>query len=544
MSKQEYIEIEFEKIEHFLNDELILLVTATDLETKFTHKSLNPLNGYTKIIQVFTGSQTYFLGMFGIYPIVHVQCAMGSLSRASSIMTVTTALSKLKSKVVIMVGIAFGVDETSQKIGDVFIAESVIPYNSKRVGKTKNISRGIEAQSSQVLLNRFKNVKNWEHTTVQNNKSELIFTRLLSGEELVDSLEHRNTLVAQYPDSKGGEMEGAGVYSACGNKIDCILVKGICDFADGEKGKNKKQNQEIAITAALSVCLTLFNSETAFKDLNILPFNNKIITQFDNQNINDVLFDFYDSSKELYYIERECDNTFNRVLNQYGIWIFGPSGCGKSNLIIRNIIKTSKEFIQINLAPCIGQDVESFFKEILYEVASKVEGVHSQFQPANFSECNRELISFLNKNYKDKELIIFIEEIPINSQKEQKEFAEKLFSILISKNFINGLSKIKFVLSSIENPAMNIPIVQQKIHQQINFISLKYWEEQDINNLIEMILKEFKLNLKPDFKTELIKGAKGSPRFIKKFFRSIYTLNKVDDKTLKVILKETERELS
>lgn len=544
MSKQEYIEIECEKIEHLLKDDLILLVTATDLETEYTHINLKPMDGYTKIIQVFEGNQTYFFGMFGLYKVAHVQCAMGSISRASSIMTVSTALGKLKSKIVIMVGIAFGVDENSQNIGDVFVAESVIPYNIRRIGKSKNIPRGIETQSSQILLNRFKNIKNWNHITMQDNKSEVIFTRLLSGEELVDNLEHRNSLVEQYPDSKGGEMEGAGVYSACGSKIDCILVKGICDFADGEKGKNKRQNQEIAITAALSLCSSLFDSETAFKDLNVLPFEKKATESLsENKNINEVLFDFYDATKEPYYIERESDNKFIQVLNQYGIWVFGPSGCGKSNLIVRNILKTKKEFIQVNLAPCIGQDVENFFKEILYEVSSKVGGVHSQFQPSNFSECSKELILLLNKYYENKELIIFIEEIPINSDKEQKEFAEKIFSIIISMNFINGLSKIKFVLSSIQNPAKNIPIVQHKIHQQISFIPLFYWKEEEIVNLIELILIEFKLNLNSEFKKDLITIAKGSPRFVKKFFRSIYTLDKVDEKTLRVILKETEREL-
>ena len=86
--------------------------------------------------------------------------------------------------------------------------------------------------------------------------------------------------------------------------------------------------------------------------------------------------------------------------------------------------------------------------------------------------------------------------------------------------------------------------VQQKIHQHLNFLSLEYWEEKEIILLIEMIAKEFQIILKPEFKSELIASAKGSPRFIKKFFRSLYTLNKTDDKTLRIILKETERELS
>lgn len=543
--KQAYTEVGRENIEHLLNEKLILLVTATNVETKQTHTSLQPLDGYSEIIRFFDGDQTYFFGKFGLYNVAHVQCEMGSMQRASSIITVTAALRSLKSKVVIMVGIAFGVNKRKQKIGDVLLAESVIPYNSKRVGKTEEIPRGMEIPSSQILLNRFKNIRNWEHITATGKKSDVIPTRMLSGEELVDNLERRNELTQMYPDSKGGEMEGAGVYSACSpGKVDCILVKGICDYADGYKGKKKQQNQEIAITAALSLCAELFNSKTAFEGLTIQPASEDTDTVFDSSNINEVLFDFYDLTKEPYYISRQSDLSFNQFLNQYGIWVHGPSGCGKTTLIIRNLLQTGKEFVQINLAACINEDVESFFKEILYELSAKSGGVHSQFQPKNFSECSKELIALLKDKYENKELIIFIEEIPISTEKDQKEFAEKIFSIIISKGYVNGLANIKFVLSSIEDPTVNIPAVQKKIHQQINFIPLQYWIEEEILKLLDKILKEFKLNLSDEFKTELIKRAKGNPRFIKKFFRSIYSLNKVDDKTLRVILKDTERDLS
>ncbi len=94
---------------------------------------------------------------------------------------------------------------------------------------------------------------------------------------------------------------------------------------------------------------------------------------------------------------------------------------------------------------------------------------------------------------------------------------------------------MKLRLFLLLEPSYEYVIVQQKIHQQISFVSLEYWKEEDIVKLVEMILEEFKLNLNPDFKKELITSAKGPPRFIKKFFRSIYTLNKVDDKTTRII---------
>jgi len=545
MDSINYKEEELEKIQNLFDGSLILIVSATDIETNSIHNKLTPLYGFDSIIKHFDGNLTYYFGVFGCYKIAHVQCAMGSISRDSSIMTVSTALQKLHSKVVIMIGIAFGVDEVKQKIGDVLIAESVIPYDTKRVGKKDTIHRGMEAQSSQLLVNRFKNIRTWEHIINGGTKAKTIFTRLLSGEELVDNIQRRDELTKTFPDSKGGEMEGAGVYSACGNKIDWILVKGICDFANGDKGENKKINQQIAIESALSLCLELFTSTHAFEDVNISPIETQSENSLiENPNINEVLFDYYDASKAKYYIERQFDKLFNDKFKQYGIWLYGPSGCGKSNLIVRNLIYAKKEYLQINLSPCIGDSIDSFFNEILFEISSKVEGVYSVIQPKSFNECNRALIDLLNRFYSNKELIIFIEEIPIDSEKSQKEFAEKLFALIISKSFFGSLSKIKLVLSSINDPSISIPQSQHKIHQHLSFIGLENWETNEIELLITLIEKEFNFKLNTLIKSELIHKANGSPRFVKKFFRSIYTVSKTDDITLKQLLKETERELN
>lgn len=546
MSNSNYIEIDCKDIKHLFNGDLVLVVTATDLETNVTHQKIKPLDGYDKIIKVFEGDLTYYFGMFGNYKIAHVQSSMGSLARDSSIMTVSTAIKKTRAKIVIMIGIAFGVDEEKQNIGDVLISESIIPYNSKRVGKKDTVQRGIEAPSSKILLNRFKNIKTtWEYVLADGLKAKLIPTRLLSGEELVDNIQHRNKLIKDNPDSKGGEMEGAGVYAACDGKADWIVVKGICDFADGEKGIDKTAKQTIAINSALSACLEIFNSSSAFKELKVLPAESgQVETLKKELNINAVLFDIYDTDKEPFYIERNEDEAFNKTVTQFGLWIYGPAGCGKSNLIIRNLTKRKKNFIQISLAACIGLDIESFFKEILYEIASNVEGVASQVQPKNFSECSKALLELLNKHYRNKELIIFIEEIPISSEANYKEFSGKIFSLLISKNLTGGLDKIRFVLSSINNPVAYIQIFQQKIHQQLNFLPLEYWQKEEIISLIEIIETEFQFTLPTEIKNELVTVSNGSPRFIKKFFRSIYTLNKTDEKTLRFILKETQRELS
>ncbi len=543
VKESNYIEISSKDIQHLYNSDIILVVTANELETEFTHKKIKPLSGYEKIIKVYEGDITLYLGLFGNYKIAHVQSSMGSISRDSSIMTVSTALSRTKARIVIMIGIAFGVNPNSQNFGDVLISESIIPYNPKRIGK-ETIKRGIEAPSSKILLNRFKNIKTtWEYILDEDKKAQLIPTRILSGEELIDNIEYRNSLIKLNPESKGGEMEGAGVYAACDGKADWMIVKGICDFADGNKGEKKVERQTIAINSALSACQEIFNSFSAFNELNVSPYITENAGTLNPEvRINDVLFDVYDNTKEPYYIEREEDDKLNSLLSQYSIWIYGPTGCGKSNLILRNLLYKKKAFIQLSLAACVGTSVDVIFNEILYEISAQ-SGTKSQIQPKSFQECSKAIIDILSNKYEKKDLIIFIEEIPLSSETNFCEFSNKIFSLLISKNLTGNLDKVKFALSSINNPINSIQLFQHKVHQQLSFIPLDYWNSRDINSLIDRIEANIGIYLPIKIKDEFIEYGNGSPRFIKKYFRSLLTINNHDEASLQYILKETHREL-
>lgn len=542
MCEIDYLEKDFNQINYLIDNDLILIVTATNLETENLHKYLLPISGFEKLLKTHEGNQTFYFGMFGLYKVAHVQCAMGSISPSSSILTVSESLGKFNSKIVLMVGIAFGVNKEKQKIGDVLIAESIIPYNSKRVGTNETINRGVEMPSSQLLLNRFKNIRDWGYFIDEENKPSIIYTRLLSGEELIDNELHRDELVKAFPFSEGGEMEGAGVYSACNkSKTDCIIVKGICDFADGKKSENKKKNQNIAIISAIKLCLELFNSETAFFELSVSPFtnnNNEVLLISD-----DVLFDFYTKEKESYYIERVQDENFVKYLNNFGLWIHGPSGCGKSNLIARNLIKNEIKYIQIDLSVCIGQDVDVIFKEILLGIQDYL-NVPLDNIPKDFIDISKSLINMLENNFANKEVVIFVEEIPIGDNEKLKEFSEKLFSILTSKNLHQNLNKVRFVLSCIDNPEVYLNSFQKKIHQHLVFMKLKYWCEDDIEMLINLIKSELKINLENSIIESIKTNSKGSPRFIKKFFRSILSLNAKDNNTINFVLNETIRELN
>lgn len=250
----------------------LLIVTATDIEEEVLHQHLKPLKGQDKLIRVVKSKSTYYLGEFGAFPVVHVSCReMGSSGRTASIVTTIDAINLWHPKAVLMIGIAFGADKKKQPIGSVLVAERVVNYEPRRVGLNDEVLRGKEGPASSLLVDRFKSVKGWNHE-VEDGRIAKIFTGLVvSGEKLIDNPELKAKVLKEYPTAIGGEMEGAGIYAACDQKVnDWILVKGVCDYADGKKGKNKDYNQRLAIISAVSLSEHVFSSISGFKDIGIL----------------------------------------------------------------------------------------------------------------------------------------------------------------------------------------------------------------------------------------------------------------------------------
>jgi nucleoside phosphorylase len=258
-------------VEHVKERARILLVTATNVETTALHAHLHPLRPSGRCSRMTVGNQTYYIGRLGRYGVIHVQCQMGSVLPGASECTVAEAIAFWGVKAVVMVGIAFGVDRTKQRIGDVLVSKTVIPYEIKRVGKRKPTHRNPIPPSGAILLNRFSNGRQWQHPLSRRQKARLIPAQLLSGESLIDKKQYRAQLLAAFPQAEGGEMEGAGVFAAAHQKgIEWILVKGICDFADGKKSHKKKSKQLVAATSAASLCAHVFSQPGTLDDLGAL----------------------------------------------------------------------------------------------------------------------------------------------------------------------------------------------------------------------------------------------------------------------------------
>lgn len=232
----------------------ILIVTATKIESRAVLRAFQAANGQ-KAAPHAIDEHTYFdLGAINNARIFLTQSEMGTGGPGASLLTVSKGIEALDPAAVIMVGIAFGVDPEKQKIGDILVTEQLRLYELQRIGtqagQAKIVLRGDKPHASSWLINLFRSADlTWDGTPVR-------FGAILSGEKLVDNVDFREQLRAFEPEACGGEMEGAGLYVACQDKkVDWILVKAICDWADGNKAQDKEQRQQTAAENAAKFVL-------------------------------------------------------------------------------------------------------------------------------------------------------------------------------------------------------------------------------------------------------------------------------------------------
>lgn len=262
---------DFELLKDRIN---ILIVIATEVEYKIIMEHLLPLPYESNILtyQGKTDINYYHIGVMGNYPVCVLLCDMGSTGRNASQLTVQEAVSKLDFKLIISLGIAFGVNEKKQNIGDILISENISFYDIGKIINGKYKRRDKEYISGVRIFNLAKNFALQWNSEISLFKAS--YGDILSGNKVIDDAQFRDDLVSCKDTFIGGEMEGAGIFSVCNNhKIDCILIKSICDFA-AHKSENKELYQLVAATTAVLFCKSLLSMDNALESLDINDIDN------------------------------------------------------------------------------------------------------------------------------------------------------------------------------------------------------------------------------------------------------------------------------
>src|SRR2546421_2211122 len=246
----------------------ILLVTATEVEMRAVLEVFPRQNNPFR--QHHIGENTYFdLGIIGGARTFMVQSEMGAGGPAGATLVVHEGIKALSPSAVILVGVAFGLIPEQQRSGDILVARQLAGYELQKIeqgpaGEEIIRPRGDRAQASHRLLSRLRaGIFDWQGPKVH-------FGLMLSGDKLANHKSFRNRLLGIEPEAIGGEMEGTGVYSAAHhNKVDWILVKAICDWADGYK--DDAYQQQAAENAARFILHVLQQGGLAENDHGTSP---------------------------------------------------------------------------------------------------------------------------------------------------------------------------------------------------------------------------------------------------------------------------------
>ncbi|MDF2441455.1 MAG: hypothetical protein JWN98_2439 [Abditibacteriota bacterium] len=212
-----------------VNCKKVLLLTATDLETSTIVQVAKEDYGLRSSRIQIKDHTIYTLGTIAGTEIFVAQSEMGTEAPGAMTLTANDVIEYLKPHSVVLVGIAFGLRENEQSIGDILVSKQLCPYDLKKLNELKGKevwrSRGDKPQASTRLLDRFRSGKlDWSGCDVH-------FGLIMSGNTLVNSPSFIDRLKEIEPEAIGGEMEGAGLYCVgAKRKVDWIVVKGLSDW--------------------------------------------------------------------------------------------------------------------------------------------------------------------------------------------------------------------------------------------------------------------------------------------------------------------------
>lgn len=237
----------------------VLLITAISSETKALKAAARELGlGWEK--RVGQDTEYRHLGMMQGVQVAALELrSMGSFSETGSAFTCHRAMVESGATTVLAVGIAFGISEDWQRVGDLLIAESLHLYDEGYVvddattGYRYTYKPSATVPASRRWVMRFRR-------SAKSTGGPHHVGKLLAGGARIESRAFREHLRERVTDEGamvvGGEMEAAGIAAACAAaKAEWVVVKAVSDFATKESRERIADTRDTAASRAAKFTL-------------------------------------------------------------------------------------------------------------------------------------------------------------------------------------------------------------------------------------------------------------------------------------------------
>ncbi len=244
---------EYELLKNYQNEIKVILHTVNDKEYKAatTYLSAPDIEGGSFKNATVSTRINIVLGTFAEKKVALIQTEQGSKIRED----ITEAIEMFPNAIWILgIGVCYAMDDQKFKLGDVLISNQIHVFeNSKSKPDGKIEQRGPTTDIIPRLLKIFcKNTENPDPLLVAGKRSFKFKASpgsFASDTRLINCLEEKKKIQrAVQGTAIGGEMEGGELlkFIGKGNIKGIIIIKGVADYADGEKSK------EWQFTAAMS----------------------------------------------------------------------------------------------------------------------------------------------------------------------------------------------------------------------------------------------------------------------------------------------------
>ncbi len=191
------------------------------------------------------------LGDLGSQHVVAVKTEVGALGSSGSARNATYYIDATATTSLICLGMGFGIDRRSQRIGDVLVSETLFPYDVRSVVPRLNGWKRVfgrlggpawiydygDERAYPAKRDLLRIVRRYQADPSTTLSFRVSVGCMLTGSARIASRAFRDELLRRClqvaPGVIGGEMEGAGFLSlAKRTNPGWLVVKGICDFAD------------------------------------------------------------------------------------------------------------------------------------------------------------------------------------------------------------------------------------------------------------------------------------------------------------------------